>query len=170
MLGLIALSVRAVACGIWALSGQTVPTGAVPVLPPGGFSMPIRLATLRPLLGKLPSVAGVSAPRDDRKAASQQMTLRHRRLCFRRGVYLAARRGYAAMSPEKETVRFNCCHALFPFILSSLFANRVFGAPVLEQPVNECTQQLFWPHLLHPVHRRAPFLFWAGCARGSHHT
>ena len=43
---------------------------------------------------------------------------------------LAARRGYAAMSPEKETVRFNCCHALFPFILSSLIANRVFGAPV----------------------------------------
>ena len=36
---------------------------------------------------------------------------------------LAARKGYAAMGPEKETVRFNTCHALFPFILSSLFAN-----------------------------------------------
>ena len=31
---------------------------------------------------------------------------------------LTARSGYAAMSAEKETVRSNSCHALFPFIRS----------------------------------------------------
>ena len=45
--------------------------------------------------GEIPSVAGVSASRDDRKAASSmscclEMTLPHWRLCFRRGVYVLA--------------------------------------------------------------------------------
>ena len=34
---------------------------------------------------------------------------------------LTARSGYAAMSTEKETVRSNCCHALFPFIRSGFW-------------------------------------------------
>ena len=66
----IVLAVQVVACGICALLGQRVPIGAVPVLPPGGCSAPIHLTTLQPLLGKVPSVAGGSAPRDDGKAAS----------------------------------------------------------------------------------------------------
>ena len=66
----IVLAVQVVACGICALLGQRVPIGAVPVLPPGGCSAPSHLTTLQPLLGKVPSVAGGSAPRDDGKAAS----------------------------------------------------------------------------------------------------